>query len=273
MYISSFFGSVAKISIPALGGTANLEFGWTSTPGSVDSASEVHAAQLEFGGRLYRTKYGSYSTEGQSAFVQEGDANGTGFTSLVGASGFDKSTENHPRPHAHPIALANTARRPCRSLGRKAVHHQQRTVWIRVRHLRSPRRGFRQCLSHRAPRLSLRPRLWSQWTAHIPDGTATPRTAPAAQIWFPARTLPWRAPSSCPAREACSLSPPTATGLPTKAAAPEVLCTTIPTGCRWWPTTSLTSWAERTPANLAPTPGGNGTAEGSTGTHALETSR
>ena len=87
LYITSFWGSLAKVLIPPLGGQASIVYGWVSTPDTVPSAGNVHAAQLEFGPNLYRIKHGEYYTDPTQEFIQVGNPDGTGFTNLFNVGG------------------------------------------------------------------------------------------------------------------------------------------------------------------------------------------
>lgn len=87
LYLTSFFGSVAKVSLPASGvGTAGLQVGWTATPGS-GGPNQNKLAALEYGGQVYCSKYSTYTEVAQAGWIQRGTTALTGFTGLSATSG------------------------------------------------------------------------------------------------------------------------------------------------------------------------------------------
>jgi hypothetical protein len=87
MYVTSFFGSVAKMSVPPAGtGSSSLQIGWTSTPGS-GGPNQNKLAALEYGGQVYCSKYSTYTEQSQSGWIQRGTTSLTSFTGLSATSG------------------------------------------------------------------------------------------------------------------------------------------------------------------------------------------
>jgi hypothetical protein len=73
MYVNSYFNSVAKIAIPATGtGSSSVTVGWTTTPGSPEGTGQDNGAIVEYGGKVYHSKYAIYTTDTQTTWIQTG---------------------------------------------------------------------------------------------------------------------------------------------------------------------------------------------------------
>lgn len=89
LYINAFFDAVAKITVPAVGGSASLAFAWTETADSPEGSGQVHGTTLEYNGYLYKSKYRSYDTGSQSKWLQRGTTSGGSWTNLSSTSGLN----------------------------------------------------------------------------------------------------------------------------------------------------------------------------------------
>lgn len=91
MYVTSFYGNIAKYRIPILNDFASLEFGWTATPGRIPADSGIHGALVEYNGELYKTKYAEYVVHGETKWIQRGSVDGDNFSGLFRISGVDNA--------------------------------------------------------------------------------------------------------------------------------------------------------------------------------------